>query len=274
LFSLLAIVFFVITFATTRERIQPPANQKSSIGQDFADLLGNGPWIAMFFLTIVLFVTLALRGGAVLYYFKYYVGRENLFSLFNVLGTGSTIVGVILSKPLAVKYGRRNLFIGGLAFTVVFTAAFAVLPPAAIPVIIGTEMARQFAYGFTIPLLWAMMADVADFSEWKNHRRATAMVFSAIVFGLKAGLGVGGALGGYILTAYGYAPNVAQSSRALDGIRLSMSLYPALGFLLCVVCLFFYRIDKSMEVQITEELASRRRVPSGVPSLILEPVAK
>jgi len=269
IFSALAVVFFVITFATTRERIQPPANQKSSIGRDFADLLGNGPWIAMFFLTIVLFVTLALRGGTVLYYFKYYVGRENLFSLFNVLGTGATIVGVILSKPLAVKYGRRNLFIGGLAFTVVFTGAFAFLPPTAIPMIVGTEMARQFAYGFTIPLLWAMMADVADFSEWKNHRRATAMVFSAIVFGLKAGLGVGGAIGGYILTAFGYVPNAAQSARALDGIRLSMSLYPALGFLICVVCLFFYRIDKSMEVQITEELAARRRT-FEVPSLVID----
>ena len=57
-------------------------------------------------------------------------------------------------------------------------------------------MLRQFAYGFTIPLLWAMMADVADYSEWKNRRRATGVVFSAIVFGLKAGLGFGGAIGG------------------------------------------------------------------------------
>jgi glycoside/pentoside/hexuronide:cation symporter, GPH family len=258
IFSALAVVFFIITFTTTKERILPDPQQQSSVRQDFRDLTKNPPWIVMFVLTIVLFVTLALRGGTVLYYWKYYVARENLFSLFNVLGTGATIVGVILSKPLAVKYGKRNLFIGGLLFTVVFTAAFAVLPPGAVAVMIGMEMLRQFAYGFTIPLLWAMMADVADFSEWKNHRRATGVVFSAIVFGLKAGLGVGGALGGYILAGYGYVPNAVQTAQALEGIRLMMSVFPAIGFAICLGCLFFYKIDLRLEGQLANELAQRR----------------
>jgi Na+/melibiose symporter-like transporter len=163
------------------------------------------------------------------------------------------------SKSLALRYGKRNLFIGGLALTVLFTAAFVVLPPTALALITGTEMLRQFAYGFTIPLLWAMMADVADYSEWRTHRRATAIVFSAIVFGLKAGLGVGGAIGGYVLSAYGYVPNVAQSARALDGIRLCASLFPAAGFLLCLVCLLFYKIDKRLEIEISGELEARRK---------------
>jgi len=256
--SALAVVFFFITFASTRERIAPAPDQKTSVAQDFKDLGKNPPWIAMFVLTIVLFVTLALRGGTVLFYFKYYVGRENLFSLFNVCGTLATIVGVILSKPLAVKYGKRNLFIGGLAFTIVFTAAFAALPPSAVAVMIVMEVLRQFAYGFTIPLLWAMMGDVADYSEWKNRRRATGVVFSAIVFGLKAGLGVGGALGGYILAGFGYVPNAVQSAHTLDGIRLMMSWFPALGFALCLVCLMFYPIDRRLELQISGELAQRR----------------
>lgn len=258
-FSALAVVFFLITFATTKERILPAPEQKSTVRQDLADLVRSGPWVSMFVLTLVLFITLALRGGVMLYYFKYYVQREDLFSLFNVLGTGATIIGVLLSKPLSLRYGKRNLFIGGLGGTVIFTAAFAWLAPTNIPVLIGTEMARQFAYGFTIPLLWAMMADVADFSEWRTGRRATGVVFSAIVFGLKAGLGVGGAIGGYVLTAYGYVPNAVQTTRALDGLRLSASLFPALGFVLCMVCLWFYRIDRNTEVQMTDELTSRRR---------------
>jgi Na+/melibiose symporter-like transporter len=127
-FGVLAVAFFVITFATTRERIRPAPDQRSSVRQDFADLLKNGPWVAMFVLTILLFVTLALRGGVMLYYFKYYVGREDLFSIFNVFGTGATIVGVLLSKGLALRYGKRNLFIAGLVGTALCTAAFAVLP--------------------------------------------------------------------------------------------------------------------------------------------------
>lgn len=257
--SALAIVFFVVTFLTTRERVHPDPTQRSSVKQDFADLTRNGPWIAMFALTIVLFVTLAMRGGVMVYYFKYFVGRENLFSLFNAFGLGATILGVVGSTPLAKRYGKRNVFITGLVFTVVFTALFVALPPTAITAIFAVEMLRQLAYGFTIPLLWAMMADVADYSEWKNRRRATGIVFSAIVFGLKAGLGFGGAIGAWVLAGYGYIPNVDQSARALDGIRMMASVFPAIGFALCVLCLFLYRIDRTLEIQLTTELAERRK---------------
>lgn len=259
IFSALAVVFFIITFVSTNERIHPPPGQKTSIRRDFADLLKNGPWLAMFVLTIVLFITLSMRGSVVVYYFKYYVGKENLFSAFNVFGTTATIVGIFFSRPLAVRYGKRNVFIGGLALTTLFTASFLFLPPTAVPFMFVAEMLRQFVYGFTIPLLWAMMADVADYSEWKTGRRATGMVFSAIVFGLKAGLGFGGAITGYVLSLFGYVPNVAQTARALEGIRFTMSIFPAVTFALCVVCLFFYSITKRTEVQITDELAERRR---------------
>jgi glycoside/pentoside/hexuronide:cation symporter, GPH family len=268
IFSALAVVFFIITFATTRERVRPDPAQKSSIRQDFADLVGNGPWKAMFALTIILFVTLALRGGVMVYFFKYYVGREDMFGLFNVIGTGATIIGVLLSKSAAEKIGKRRLFVIGLLGTVIFTAAFILLPPNNLPLIITTEALRQFAYGFTIPLLWAMMADVADFSEWRNHRRATAVIFSAIIFGLKAGLGIGGAIGGYLLDAYGYVPNAVQSGHALFGIRLTASIYPAIAFLACAVCLSFYRIDKTVELEMSRELTERRNtfLPTPLPS--------
>ncbi len=262
IFSSLAVVLFFITFSTTKERIQPDPAQKATLKEHFGDLRRNGPWIAMFALTLILFITLAMRGSVVFYYFRYYMHAENyetLFSWFNVLGTGSTIIGIFFSKGLATKFGKRNVFIGGLLGTTLFTALFIFLPPTAVTLIFGMEMARQFVYGFTIPLLWAMMADVADYSEWKNRRRATGMVFSAIVFALKAGLGFGGAITGFVLSMYGYVPNAAQSESALNGIVMTMSIFPAITFGLCVVCLLFYSINKQAEIQITNELAERRK---------------
>ena len=258
-FSVLAVVFFFITFATTRERIQPAPDQKASIGRHFRDLGSNGPWLVMFALTLVLFITLAMRGSAVLYYFTYYVHRQDLFSWFNVAGTSATIVGVLFSKPLAVRFGKRNVFISALAGTVVFTAVFYLLPPQATTLMIVAEALRQFVYGFSIPLLWAMMGDVADYSEWRNNRRATGIVFAAIVFALKAGLGFGGAIAGYVLAAYGYVPNVDQTATSLFGIRLLMSLFPAVLFGICMACLFFYRIDKQTEIRMANDLDERRR---------------
>jgi sugar (glycoside-pentoside-hexuronide) transporter len=262
IFSTLAVILFFITFATTRERIQPDPAQKASLKQHYGDLMKNGPWLAMFALTLILFVTLAMRGSVVFYYFRYYMNVENyesLFGLFNVLGTSCTIIGIFFSKGLAMRFGKRNVFIGGLAGTTMCTAVFVFLPASAVTLIFAAEMLRQFIYGFTIPLLWAMMADVADFSEWKNRRRATGIVFSAIVFALKAGLGFGGAITGYVLAAYGYVPNAVQSESALHGIVMTMSIFPAVTFALCIVCLFFYSIDKQTEIQITNELTERRK---------------
>jgi len=258
-FAILCILFFIITFSTTKERIQPDPGQKSSIKQDFADLVKNGPWVVLFILTIVHFITLSLRGGVMLYYFKYFVGKEDLFSLFNVCGTSATIIGVLLAKPAAMRFGKRNVLMASLFLTAIFTAAFILLPADAIKVIFATEMLRQFVYGFAIPLPWAMMADVADYSEWKTGRRATAIVFAAIVFGLKAGLGFGGAIGGWLLSLYGYVPNAAQSAEALQGIRLTASIFPAITFAITGACLFFYSIDQQLNIRITDELNERRK---------------
>jgi glycoside/pentoside/hexuronide:cation symporter, GPH family len=237
----------------------------------------------MFVLTFILFITLSMRGSVVLYYFKYFVSGDAVaavvatlppflvnvlgstdavtlaFSVFNVLGTTATIIGIFFSKRLAMRFGKRDVFKYGLMGTALFTAVFFVLPPAAVTLMFAAEILRQFVYGFTIPLLWAMMADVADYSEWKNRRRATAIVFAAIVFALKAGLGFGGAITGYVLSIFGYVPNVAQTARALEGIRYTMSIFPAVTFAICAACLFFYGIDKAAEIRITDDLTERRK---------------
>lgn len=262
IFSALAVVLFIITFASTKERIQPDPAQKASVKEHYKDLTKNGAWIAMFVLTLILFITLAMRGSVVFYYFRYYINAENyesLFSWFNVLGTSSTIIGIFFSKSLAMKFGKRNVFIAGLFGTALLCVVFVFFPPTAITLIFAAEMLRQFVYGFTIPLLWAMMADVADYSEWKNKRRATGIIFSAIVFALKAGLGFGGAITGYILSLYGYVPNVNQGAEALNGIVLTMSIFPAITFAICAAVLFFYPLSKKLEIQITNELAERRK---------------
>jgi Na+/melibiose symporter-like transporter len=123
----------------------------------------------------------------------------------------------------------------------------------------GVQMTWQFIYGITIPLLWAMIADVADFSEWTTGRRATAMTFAASLFALKLGLSLGGALQGWILESYGYVPNVEQTERAQEGICWLMSVYPAIAFLIAVVVLKFYQIDKQTENEMADALFERRK---------------
>jgi GPH family glycoside/pentoside/hexuronide:cation symporter len=292
-------VFFFITFFTTKERVVPEVSQKSSIKQDIADLVGNRPWQLMLVLTILVFVTLALKGGMYVYYFKDYMNEADLaaflqnigfnnfidglnhmltgmgltefqwpkdaptsaLSLFNGCGIICGIIGIMLSRRLADRFGKRNVFGAALFVSTLCLLAFVAIPPQAAGTAVVTNMLQGFFYGITTPILWSMVADVADFSEWKYSRRATAIVFSAIMVGLKIGLAVGGWLVAKILAIYSYDPDLtAQSAGAVHGIKMAVSVYSSIPFLLCVGLLFFYEINKETEVRIEVDLAARRAI--------------
>ncbi len=297
-FAIIGTLFFLITFATTRERIVPTREQSGGVLQDLSDLLHNRPWQVMLALTVLVFINLALKGGSYIYYFQYYMSEAALaaflqgagfngligglnaglaragfaaftwptdaatsaFSLFNACGILCMILGIGLSRRLADRFGKRDVFGGALFVSTLFLLAFYFFPPTAVAVAFGAFMLHGFCYGITIPLLWAMIADVADYSEWKNHRRATAIIFSAMLCGLKIGLSVGGALVAAILAHYGYQAGLAQQPEAVvEGIRLTVSVYCAIPFLLAVALLFAYEIDKRAETRIEQDLLLRRR---------------
>lgn len=298
-FAVAAVIFFIITFLSSRERIRPA--QTSAFKDDIRDLLNNGPWLAMFFVTLCVFITLALRGGSLNYYFTYYADRSSVFEflrrrgfplttdpghgfgswlmevvglklnpdasnapgviqwMFNLSGSVVTLLGVFSSRPLARRFGKKAVFLGGLAATTVVTALFVLPGRHAIGEMFLFSLLWPACYGPTIPILWVMIADVVDYSEWKTGRRATGFTYAGIVFALKAGLGVGGALGGILLGYYDYVPNAQQQPQALHGIKYSASLFPALFFAIAVVCVVLYPLGKALTEKIAAELESRRR---------------
>jgi glycoside/pentoside/hexuronide:cation symporter, GPH family len=259
IFSVLCVVFFIIAFATTKERIQPDPRQKTSLGRDLQDLFGNGPWIALFLVTTFYFAAIAIRSSVMLPFFKYCAGDEKLFSWFNGFGLTALLIGVAVSNALSLRLGKRNLFALSMILTTLFNAGLFFLPSTATVPIFVSEILRQFAYGWSCPLLWAMMGDVADYGEWKTGRRATGTVTAAVVFALWAGLALGGAVAGWLFGLYGYVPNGVQTARALMGIRMTASVYASLAFAATAVCLLFYPIARDANRKIADELSERRK---------------
>lgn len=298
LYAIICFICFVVTFLSARERIAPPPQQEMNIRKDVSELFSSVPWRAMFVLTLFVFITLAMWGSAMSFYFQNYVDQGALFdflgglglvkpegegavvlttfnliahseadayaigfSLFNMVGALVQFVGVILlSNYLANRYGKKRTFIVCLTLTAIFTAMFWLPGPKDVTSMFVLCVLKSLAYAPTVPLLWAMIADVADHIEYVNHRRATGFCFSGVVFALKAGLGLGGAFAGLILSAFGYASGsgLLQSDSAVTGIRLVGSLVPAILFGIGVVALCFYPISKQFNEQMQAELAARR----------------
>ena len=126
---------------------------------------------------------------------------------------------------------------------------------------VGLTVLGAIAYGPTIPVLWSMFADVADFSEWKNGRSVTGIVFATICFALKAGLSLGSFLMLQLLGMYGYVANQQQTAEALHGIRLTSSVYPTIMFVVCTLLLAVYQINKRMTLQIADDWRRGGRRP-------------
>ena len=262
--SVVSIVFFVIAFLTTKERIQPNPQQKTSLGQDVADLFSNKAWVILFLVTLFYFIAILIRGNVMLPYFRFVAGDVVNFSWFNGFGLAAVLLGVACSTPVSVRMGKRQLFIASMLLTGLFTAALYVIPPHATYVIIGTEVLRQFSFGLSGPILWAMMGDVADYGEWKTGRRASGTVTAAVVFALWAGIALGGAIAGWLFSAYGFVSDATiQTAEAQSGIVLSASIYAGFFFLAAAALLFVYPLTSEKNKSIANELNERRKSFTG-----------
>jgi GPH family glycoside/pentoside/hexuronide:cation symporter len=257
-FGILATVMFYITFKTTKERVVVPVHQKSDLKSDLKDLLNNRPWMILLVMGVFTLAYVIVRMGTILYYFKYYVGNEDLASLFMVLGTVAVILGVASTQYFSKKFGKKKFYLFVMGASTLLTMVFYFIPNEQIVLIFVVHIIISLIMAPQAPLLWAMYADTADYSEWKNERRATGLVFSAATFAQKLGIAAGGGLAGYLLAIFGFVANQDQSQETLDGIKLMMSFIPAVGSLIAFIAAFFYELDDDTMHKIESDLKARK----------------
>lgn len=268
--SSLAVVLLFITFATTRERVHPPKGQKTPLKQDLADLFTNLPWVLVGSATVFQLIYICMRGGAIAYYFKYFVKEqevlsfgvlsyEKLASTFLVAGTAATIVGVFLTTRISRALGKSLAYALFLGVAGLSSGAIYLLQPQDVVLMFVLQIITSFAVGPVSVLQWSIYTDAADYGEWKNGRRATALIMAASLFALKLGVAIGGSALVWILGRYGFEANQEQTAAGLQGIRMVTSVYPAIFALLGMVFMFFYPLNKSRMAQVESELIERRK---------------
>jgi glycoside/pentoside/hexuronide:cation symporter, GPH family len=304
----LCLVLFLITFFTTRERIQPPPQQKSDARMDFAALLKNSPWMAMFAMTLVHFAILSFRGAAWYNYFHYYADKASMYdwlqslhltapalapgatapggmletlgyivhgvrsnlgssnvadvfnSIYNMIGTATTILVILLTAGFAKRFGKKAVAVTGFGLATIASAAFYLLQPTNVNGMIAMSIIISICYAPTIPLLWAMFADVADYSEWKTGRRFTGIVFATIGFALKAGLALGSSSFLWIMGGlFAYDSKQPDLPQAIQGFRFCSGVVISILFGICTLLLISYKLNKSVTIQMANEIAERRK---------------
>ncbi len=269
----LALLLFIITFVTTKERVLPPKEQKNNLKVDLKDLFGSKPWLLIAGATVFQLIFIVIRSSMIMYYFKYFVGDQSLTlfgntmeldfstfaSTFMIIGSVTTILGSILTPIISKKFDKRNTYSGALLISAVFTGLFYFISPQDVLIIFGLNIIVSFAFGPVSVLQWAMYTDAADYSEWKNNRRATGLIMAASLFALKMGLTLGGAIVAWMLGYYGFVANQVQSPETAHGILLLMSIYPAIFGICGSLLVMFYPLTNKMMEKIEVDLKARHQ---------------
>lgn len=319
-FAALLTVLMLVTFASTKERVQPATNKQTSLKTELADLSSSLPFIilpllaitlffyyrelysglffaaTMVFMTVLIrrllasdhsklsgsqrdmvdlltnkpwlillgmgFLTMMFNGikyGVIAYYFKYYVGNELLTGQYFIALLVVSIFGALSTGKLAEILGKRTLFIASLLLSALFTICFFWLPNDNLGLIFVMGCLSEFFAAMMPTLFFTMLGDSADYSEWKNKRRATGLIYSAGTFVQKTGGGFAGALVLVVLASYGYdGMDETTVAHSLDGMILLMSWLPAAFALIAAALMAFYPLTSDMTEKITEDLAIRR----------------
>lgn len=258
IFSVISVALFLYTFANTRERVTPPAGQKGAFGTDLRNVAMNGPWVALFISGLFTLVNAAVRGGSIIYFFKYVVRDESKYTLYATSGSVAFIAGAVCTKFFLGLAERRTLMIVLSIANALGMAAFYLVDPHAYGLLIALNVAASFVVGPTPAILWSMYADTVDYGEWRFGRRTTGLLFSAAVFSQKVGLAIGTGALGWLLAYYGFVANTDQGPLTVGGIRLLFSVIPAVLALLGAFAIFFYSITDQKMRQIEADLAQRK----------------
>lgn len=262
IFAIVSILLFWVTFAATKERVVG-SPVKSDLKADLKALISNRPWLTLFFAGIFTLMNVAVRNGAILYYFKYYVGDDGtaIFLIFDKTavfmssGLFAMLIGISMTSWLSARFGKRSLLIALTLLNAALMAVFYFIPQENYGLMLLVNCLGSLIVGPTPALVWAMYADCADYGEWKFGRRTTALIFSAVQFAQKMGLAVGAGLSGFILAFFGFVANETQTDESMSGIRLMFSIFPAVFAVLGAVSIFFYTISEEDVLTMEKELS-------------------
>lgn len=270
--AILCIVLFFGCFAWTKERVKPIKEVQNPLKEDLKDLFRNRPWWILLGAGVAALVFNSIRDGATVYYFKYFVVEEDyatvsfwgmsfvLSGLYLALGQAANIIGVIVAAPVSNRIGKRNTYMWAMIVATALSIIFYWFDKEDLVWMFVFQVLISICAGSIFPLLWSMYADCADYSELKTGNRATGLIFSSSSMSQKFGWAIGTAVTGWLLGFFGFQANAVQSEEAISGIKMFLSLLPAIGTVLSVIFISMYPLTEKKMKDITTALKHKRQL--------------
>lgn len=242
--AFLSCIILLNAFFNTRERVQSVAERRSlPIKTSLKALKGNWPWAIIVFIDFVYWIGMQTRNQVTVYFFKYNMHAAWLTSIMLGLGLFGSIT-VAVTPWFSKRIGKRNtMMVGWLVSIAGQLVMWVGAKVQNVPIIIAANIIVNLGLGFISGLIAVMLADAVDYGEWKNGVRAEGIITAFSSFGAQLGMGLGGAITGWVLALGGYVANQAQTQSALNAITWNYVWIPIMWFGLSAIALLFYHVD-------------------------------
>lgn len=258
-----ALVFMLLCFVYTvylrGKIIRRPKETLTNTQKDLADLLTNEPWMILLGVGIMFGLFTVVRPSAASYYFKYYLERPDLISFYFLITLIASLAAAVATGWLSNRINKRTLMIAAFTLGSIFNGAIYFVTPENITAMMILATIGEFFAGMMPVLFFSMLGDTVDYSEWKNNRRATGLIYSAGTFINKTGHGFAGAMVLIVLAMYGYDANVASTIQdSVPGMVLLMTGIPVVIGIVGTIFTLLYPLDDKIMKKIEGELIARR----------------
>ncbi len=253
--SALACLGFFCTFFFCHERVvsAPMSSEQGSTLKAIGKIMRNKYWVM---LTIaMLFVCAAdiVSGNASAYYCRYYLQDDTLIGVLSAISNVCKVAGMILVVPIMLKkLGKRNSLIIAAAL-IVGANLSRTLAPYSVELNYVISALCGFGSGFTYTCLFAMIPDCVEYSEYRDHERHEGLVYSSVSFASKVAGGLGVLVSSFVMNFGGYVNGAQeQSPEAMNAILAAHTIIPPFMFIVAIVALSFYKLDKIYDDVIKE----------------------
>jgi GPH family glycoside/pentoside/hexuronide:cation symporter len=260
IYGAIALVTLLTVFFGTKERVRaastPEKSTKLPVGK-LIKLLFRNPF---FLLGFALFFVAYLLNGTTsvgVYYADDVLGNIGAYSLLSIAGLAPLLIGIWFMPAIAARFGKRRPILVGVGVTLIGVGITFIDPTNLTVLLIGTVL-KGIGGVPTGSALFALIADIVDYGEWKTGVRIDGMTYGAATAGQNFGAGLGAALVGWLLASANY--QAGAETQVAGAVSMEMFLYLGVPGLIAVaqgVIVFFLNIDKHMP-QMQRDLAERR----------------
>lgn len=246
-FSILAIICYMICFSLTTERVYESSSRKKqeSVGVMLKNAFSNRALISIVIGSVVMLLSQLTLQSMSNYIYPNYYGNVTAQSVSTIGMMGGMIIAAILAKPLASKFGKAEISAASSLLAAIVCILLFAIRPHNVWIYVIINAVSWIGLGVFSMVSWAIITDVIDDAELRFGRREDGTIYAMYSFARKLGQAASAGLTGVLLSAIGYSDKTAFESNVLRGIYDISTLVPALGFsMLSLILWFWYPLHK------------------------------